>query len=262
MTGEKGAASSLPELPGNIVTVAGTGAWAYSGDGHAATQAGLQLPVDITFDAAGNLFIADSLNEVVRRVDAVTGVITTVAGNNSAGPGSSGDGGPATSASLSSPTGIAVDGSGNLYISDSDNNRVRKVDHQTGIITTIAGSATAGFGGDGGPAASASLNGPAGLAIDSSGNLYIADSHNNAIRKVDATGKITTVAGGGSPSAFNTPLGIALDGAGNLYVADSQDNLIRKVVLATGVVSTVAGNGIAGFSGDQGPATSAKVGGP
>lgn len=257
-----------PPLPGNISTFAGTGAWAYSGDHGPASAATLRVPFDVATDSAGNLFVADSLNQVIRRVDAVTRTITTVAGNGQAG--FSGDGGLATSASFSNPTGIAVDSAGNLYIADSDNNRVRRVDHQTGMITTVAGSGVicpssyfSYCSGDGGAATSATLNGPAAVAVDTAGNLYVSDSGNNAIRRVDASsGVMTTVAGGPSKSILNTPAGMALDRSGNLYVADSQNNEIRKLVLSSSAISTVAGTGVAGFSGDTGLATSAKLAGP
>ncbi len=217
------------------------------------TSAGLQFPLDVAVDSAGNVFIADSLNGVIRRVDAVTQIVTTVTG---------------TGTSLSSPTGVAVDAPGNLYIADNGNNLVRKVDHQTGLMTTVAGSGTicpsyfySYCSGDRGAATNATFNGPAAVAVDRSGNLYISDSFNNAIRKVDGqSGVITTIAGGGLQPALNTPEGLALDGlGGNLYVADSQNNVVRKIVLSTGAVSTVAGNGIAGFLGDRGPATSAEL---
>ena len=178
---------------GIITTVAGNGSAGYSGDGGPATSAQLDGPEGVAVDGSGNLYIADTCNNRIRKVSA-TGIITTVAGNGSAGY--SGDGGPATSAQLSLPAGVAVDGSGNLYIADSGNNRIRKVS-ATGIITTVAGNGSPGYSGDGGPATSAQLNQPAGVAVDASGNLYIADSSNNRIRKVSATGIITTVAGNG-----------------------------------------------------------------
>jgi uncharacterized protein (TIGR03437 family) len=199
-----------------------------------------------------------------------SGIITTVAGNGA--QTSSGDGGPATSASLA-PWGVAVDASGSLFIADPFNNRIRKVS-ASGIITTVAGNGTQGFSGDGGPAISAFLNNPEGVAVDASGNLFIADSGNSRIRKVSASGIITTVAGNGSGSFAShpgdggpatsvplSPFGVAVDASGNLFIADSGNGRIRKVS-ASGIITTVAGGGNGSFSGDGGPATSASLQGP
>ena len=173
---------------GIITTVVGTGAPGFSGDGGTATSASLEMPWDVRVDTAGNLFIADFRNHRIRRVDAVTGVIATVAGSGltgNEGGGFTGDGGPATSASLAWPYGVAVDPSGNLFIADSSNNRVRRVDAATGVITTVAGTGDTGFSGDGGPATSASFALPQSVAVDPSGNLFIADGLNRRIRKVE-----------------------------------------------------------------------------
>jgi sugar lactone lactonase YvrE len=254
-----------------ITTVAGNGNASFLGDGGPATKASLQAPQSAALDAAGNIFITDSNNNRIRKVDS-TGVITTVAGSDSTG--FSGDGGPATSATLSTPAGIALDaaGTGILFIADTQNQRIRKVD-LSGTITTVAGNGTNAFSGDGGPATSASLNFPEGVAVDSSGNIFIADTSNNRIRKVDAGGIITTVAGNGNfgfsgdgGSAINASLagpdGVALDSAGNLFIADTSNQRIRKVDHATQNITTVAGNGNFGFSGDNGPATSASLSNP
>ena len=196
--------------PGRISTVAGVGCASigdynecvggYSGDGGLATSANLNHPVGVAVDGAGNVYIADIENNRVRKVTASTGVITTVVGNGTGGY--SGDGGPATGAELSTPTHIVVDGAGNLYIADMDNNCVREVQASTGVITTVAGNGTGGYSGDGGPATIAELYMPYGLALDSAGNLYIADYGNNRVRRVDAeTGLIATVAGNGTASS-------------------------------------------------------------
>src|SRR5204862_317026 len=199
-------------------------------------------------DAGGNLYIADLGNERIRKVAAATGIITTVAGNGVFG--FAGDGGAATSASLSGPVGVAVDAGGNLYIADNWNNRIRKVAAATGIITTMAGNGNPTFAGDGGAATSASVYVPTGVALDASGNLYIADYGNQRVRKVDAaSGIITTVAGNGSPAfagdggaatsaSLNSPVSVALDASGNLYVADQGNHRIRKVAAATGIITT------------------------
>lgn len=249
---------------GIITTVAGNGAAAYSGDGGLAVAAGLNEPLGVTTDTAGNLYIADASNNRVRRVDAVTGIITTIAGTGS--QGFYGDGGLAVSAALYYPRAVAIDAGGNYFVADSFNNRVRRIDAATGVITTVAGSGTPSFSGDGGPAVSAGIRSDWGVALDSSGNLFIADSGNGRIRRVDAvTGIITTVAGNtgsagdGGPAtaaALNYPYGVAVDITGNMFIADTHNQRIRKVAPG-GQITTVAGNGSYGFSGDGGPATSA-----
>ena len=253
---------------GNISTVAGNGNYSYSGDSGQATSAQLNTPQAVAVDySSGNLYIADTANNVVRRVTAA-GVISTIAGNGTAG--SAGDGSAATSAQLNSPQGIAVDTNGNVYIADTQNARVRKI--VNGTINTVAGSGTPGFGGDNGSATSAQLNYPAGLAVDGSGNLYIADFSNNRIRKVNSGGTITTLAGNGlagytgdgsaaANAQLTTPVAVTTDASGNVYIADTGNNAVR-VVNSSGIISTVAGNGLGGYSGDDGPAISAMVGNP
>jgi len=257
---------------GVITTVAGNGTKGFSGDGGPATAASLNFPVAVAVDAAGNLFIADLYNNRIREVSAA-GIITTVAGNGASnaqsGQGAfSGDGGPATSAGLNGPFGVAVDAAGDLFISDLYNNRVRKVS-ASGTITTVAGNGTQGFTGDGGPATAAQIAQPYGIAVDGSGNLFFADFGNTRVRKVSASGTITTVAGNGTPgftgdgktgtaAELNYPKGIALDASGNLFIADSANSLIRKLS-ASGIMTTVAGTGDFGYTGDGGPATSAKL---
>ena len=260
-----------------IYTVAGSQNPGYAGDGGPATVASLNDPYASLSDSAGNLYIADTGNNVVRRVDGQTGIITTVAGTGIGGYG--GDGGPATSAQLWNPSGLALDGAGNLYIADRRNLLVRKLALGTGLITTVAGSTTATSLGDNGPATSALLTGPVGLALDSAGNLYLADVYR--VRKVTAmTGTITTVAGGGSgttngdggpalSASLGYATGVALDPANNLYIADAGNSVVRKVTAATGIITTVAGspqsspyNSPVSFSGDGGPATSAHLSEP
>ena len=264
-----GLAPQAALTPGIITTVAGNGEWGYGGNGGPATDAILYNPSGVATDSAGNLYIADTDNNRIRKVD-VNGTITKVAGDSpiqvySSG-GFGGDGGPATNALLNHPGGIAFDSAGNLYIADSENNRIRKVD-VNGVITTVAGGGTSGLG-DGGPATKAELFIPSDVALDAAGNLYIADSYNGGrIRRVDVSGVITTVAGGGTSGlgdggpATNAglgPAGVALDAAGNLYIADLGNDRIRKVDVA-GIITTIAGNGTLGFSGDGGPAISAEL---
>jgi uncharacterized protein (TIGR03437 family) len=246
---------------GIITTVVGNGNQGYSGDGGPATKASLNQPAGVAVDPAGNLYIADWLNQVIRKVSG--GIITTVAGTGAIGY--SGDGGPATNASLNFPIGVAVDSASNLYIADTYNNRLRKVSGN--IITTTAGNGTNRYSGDGGPATGASFNGPSDVAVDSAGNLYIADTNNNRIRKVSG-GIITTVAGSGSAgysgdggpatsAQLNGPTGVAVDFAGNIYIGDGFNPVVRKV--SGGIITTVAGNGVQGYSGDGGRATNASL---
>ncbi len=240
---------------GVITTVVGKGTAGYSGDGDSATSALLNRPIEVAVDAVGNLYIADEGNNRIRKVNATTGVITTVAGNGIGGY--SGDGGPATSAQLSYPYGVAIDAAGNLYIADSFNNRIRKVTAATGVITTVAGNGTESYSGDGGAATSAQLDNPTGVAVDAAGNLYVADQYNQRIRKVSATtGIITTLA------LVTFPTGVAVDTAGNIFIVSPGSQKIQKIDASTSAITTVAGNGTAGYSGDGGTATSAQLRNP
>jgi len=254
---------------GVITTFAGNGTAAFAGDGGSASNASLNGPSGVVLDALGNLYVTDTNNNRVRKVD-TNAVITTFAGNGTAA--FAGDGGSAVSASLNSPTGLVLDANGNLYISDTANNCIREVD-VTSKITTFAGNATTpGYGGDGGPATKANLNAPKRIATDPTGNLYIADTNNNRVRKVDTNGVITTFAGNGtavfagdggpaSNASLSAPSDIILDALGNLYIADTNNNRVRKVD-TNGVITTFAGNGTAAFAGDGGPASSASLSAP
>jgi trimeric autotransporter adhesin len=247
---------------GIITTVAGDGSYGYSGDGGAATLAGLYNPSGVALDASGNIYISET--QRIRKVTASTGIITTVAGNGSFG--FSGDGGPAISAQMSN-YGVAIDASGNIYIIG--NYRVRKVTASTGTIATVAGHGIDGLSGAGGLATSAGFNSPRGVVLDASENIYF--SLGGLIAKVTAsTGIINSIAGNGNitsvidgvpatTTGLNGPVGVALDASGNIYIADQHNNRIRKVTASTGIITTIAGNGTQGYSGDGGAATSAKL---
>jgi streptogramin lyase len=232
---------------GAITTFAGVSA-GFGGDGGPATAAWLRLPRTMAADAAGNVYIADSYNNRIRRVD-TAGIITTIGGTGSAGYG--GDGGPATSARFDTPHGIAADPAGNVYVADAPNQRIRRIDAATGIVTTVAGNGSSGFSGDGGPATAAQLRYPKGTEIGPDGNLYIADNNNHRVRRVDlSTGVITTVAGNGSKgfsgdggpataARLDEPRNIAFDAQGRLYIVD-QNNLRIRRVDTDGTISTFA----------------------
>jgi sugar lactone lactonase YvrE len=256
-------------LPTDIITtfVGRTNA-GFSGDLGPATNASLRSPVGVAFDAAGNLFIADTYNNRIRKVD-TNGIITTVAGKGTSGP--PGDGGAATNASIVTPNGVAVDSAGNIFIAETGNSHIRKV-RTDGTIITVAGTAFFGFSGDGGPATNAALHNPQGLALDSFGNLLIADTGNNRIRAIKPDGIIMTVAGRGSAmfsgdggaatnAYLNGPTGICVDSAGNWFIADMYNSRIRKVD-TNGIISTGAGKSAFSFSGDGGPATNATLNHP
>ena len=279
-----GVGSTLAFTPGMINDIAGDGTRGYTGDGGPATGAEFSEPLGAVRDGAGNLYVADGQNNVVRMVD-TSGNIWTIAGNGTAGY--LGDGGPATSAELNFPFGLSMDSSHNLYIADIGNSVIRKVDIN-GTITTVAGNGTFGYTGDHGSALIAELANPVGVFADHAGNLYIADTFNNVIRKVNQYGTITTVAGDGygagsggwesegslvggfsgdggpaTQAELFIPFGIAADSSGNLYISDSENSVVREVN-TSGTISTIAGecpNGIcqAGYSGDGGPATSAQL---
>lgn len=259
-----GAAMHVLEA-GEITTVAGNGTYGYAGDGGPAVASQLWGPGAIAFDKSGKLYIADILNNCIRKVDA-NGTITTAAGNGKAG--FSGDGGAAAKAQLNAPAAIALDAAGNLFIADVNNYRIRKVDAK-GVITTFAGNGTAGYSGDGKAAVAAKLWGACSVSLDKSGNLYIAESQNNVVRKVDVKGIISTVAGNGTAgfsgdggaakaAKLNGPGGVLADSSGNLYVADTDNLRIRKID-GKGIISTLSGTGVPGFSGDGGSAKAAKL---
>jgi uncharacterized protein (TIGR03437 family) len=299
---------------GNVTTIIGNGIVSYSGDGGPATKAQLNTPQGVAVDAAGNIYISDTNNNVVRKV-ATNGTITNFAGNASAG--SNGDGAAATAAQLNLPEGLALDGSGNLFIADALNgkvrkvasngtistfgssagfvspfgvatdpsgnvyvadfggNRVRKISADGSTVTTIAGNGIAGYSGDGGDPATAMLSGPKGVAIDSVGNVYIADSANDRVRKVSSNGsgglRIDTIAGNGNggfdtdgvpatSTSVNNPVAVALDSVGNIYISDGSLR-VRKVFLS-GIITTIAGGATAGYTGDGGVANAAALNAP
>jgi len=313
--------ATFPTVSQNITTMAGTGSHGFSGDNASAVQAQIDTAYGVAVDGKGNVFIADTRNHRIRKVS--NGTITTVAGTGTSG--FSGDYGPGTQAQLSFPHAVAVDAYGNLYISDTGNNRIRQLS-ASGTISTIAGNGTAGYSGDGGLAITAQLSYPRGLALDRVGDVYVADSWNFVVREITPSGYISTVAGNGSCGPFGDgglaieaslglidgivfdtqgnmylsdawqhtirkvsdgtistvvgggfgaaasgvtaanatlrfPKGLAVDAQNNLLVADSLNHCVRKVVPGS-TVSTVAGSGVAGFSGDNGPATNAELDSP
>ena len=254
---------------GTITTVAGTGEEGYSGDGGPATKARLNLPIAVEVDREGNLYITDEENYRIRKVDK-DGIITTVAGTGK-GAGKKGraaDGGPATSAQLRDPGDMTFDDRGNLYLADWTT--VRKID-PSGTITTVAGTGQFGFSGDGGPATEAKLT-VGDIALDGEGNMYISDTENQRIRKVDKDGIITTVVGSGelgysgdggpaTKAALNLPIGLAVDGEGNLFFACHHNNVVRKVD-PSGTMTTVAGTGEMGFNREKGTSTEVMLNQP
>lgn len=250
-----------PAWGGTITTVAGNGLFGYSGDGGPATAARLESVYQMAIDSSRNLYLADAGNNCIRKVSA-DGIISTIAGTGVAG--FSGDGTPATTAQLNSPLAVAVDDSGNVFIGDAHNYRLRKI-NSAGVITTIAGTGTSGFSGDGGSAALAQISKVFSMVCDKHGNLYFMDS--SRIRKISADGIITTVAGTGvrgyngegmlAMSADIAPNALAIDSVGNIYIADNTDR-IRKIN-TEGVVNTVAGNGLTGDSGDWGAPLTAEL---
>jgi streptogramin lyase len=264
-----GTASFAASSTGTIATVAGNGTAGDSGSNGPATDAELDFPGGLAVDSAGDLLITDGNNYVVHEVVKATGDIVTFAGNGHAGY--SGDGGPATDAELNLTNSVAIDSAGDLFMSDAGNHRIREVVKATGDIKTVAGTGTAGYSGDGGPATGAEVQGCCGLAVDSAANLFIADSNNNVVREVSAaTGDITTVAGNGKAgyrgdigsaidAELNNPVNVAVDSAGDLFIADQGNNVVREVVEATGKIITIAGTGAAGYSGDGGHPTDAEL---
>ena len=256
-----------------ISALAGTGIAGFSGDGGPATAARVNLfgsvslaPGGVAVDSSGAIYLGDSVNHRIRKITPA-GIISTFAGTGIAG--FSGDGGAAISARLNQPGGLAFDTQGNLYIADSQNGSVRRVT-PGGVISTVAGTGSPGLGtGDGGPATSGRMFRVYAVAVDSQGNLYIPDTFNNKVRKVNSAGIISTFAGNGNggfsgdgsqatTAQLNEPYAVAADASGNVYIVDAHNNRVRKVA-ANGVITTVAGNGSLGFGGDGGPATSAPL---
>lgn len=255
---------------GVITTVAGNGAQGFSGDGGAASKAQLNEPYGVVLDSKGNLYFADRLNRRVRRVDAGTGSITTVAGDGS--KTYSGDGGPGARAGLVEPNGVALDPEeARLFIADVADHRVRVLDLGTGTISTFAGTGQGRFAGDGGPASAASIFGARAVEVGADGTVYIVERQGNRVRGVDPrTGLITTRAGTGAKgysgdggpakeATFNGPKELAIDRAGNLLIVDTENHAIRRIDARTGLIRTLAGNGRRGKEGDGGAATSALL---
>jgi sugar lactone lactonase YvrE len=254
---------------GTMTVIAGSGSSGFSGDGGAATSAKLNSPKGVAIDSSGNLYIADTSNHRIRKIDASTGNIATIAGTGTGTFG--GDNAAATAARVNSPQGVAVDSSGNVYIADTSNNRIRKIDVTSGNISTVAGNGTGGYLADNVAATGTRINAPRGVVVDSSGNLYIADTSNNRIRKVSTGGTITTYAGTGAASfsgdngaaisaTIRAPQALTLDSSGNMYIADTTNHRIRKIT--SGIITTLSGTGSGGYSGDNGVATSGQLSSP
>ncbi len=252
---------------GVIVTIAGTGAEGYSGDGGPAAGAAFNQPYSLQVDANGDIYVVDRLNYVIRKIDAGTGIITTVAGTGESGYG--GDGGPATSAQFREPNDCFLDGKGGLLIADVQDQRIRILHLALEIITTFAGNGAKERSGDGRPATEASILGARAVCMDNAGNTYIAEREGNGIRKVDAGGVMSTLAGtgefgyggDGGPAFIATwggPKAIRCDHAGNVLVVDTENHAIRRIDTATGYVTTIAGGRLGG-KGDGGPADEAAM---
>ena len=252
---------------GIITTVAGTGELGYGGDGGPATKATMNQPYALDIAANGDLYIVDRLNAVIRKVDAASGTITTVAGTGT--PGSGGDGGPATEAALREPNDCFLDGKDGLLIADVQDQRIRRLDLATGVITTFAGNGDKARAGDGLPATEASIFGARAVCADGRGNTYICERQGNGVRKVDAAGIMSTLAGTGEggysgdggpalAATWGAPKALRCDAHGNVLVVDTENHAIRRIDAVTGNVTTVAG-GRHGGSGDGGPAIDAGL---
>ncbi|MGH9597009.1 MAG: Ig-like domain repeat protein [Edaphobacter sp.] len=257
------------DATGQITTIAGTGTQGFTGDAGPATSAALDSPLGLALDSANHLYIADTHNDRIRKLDLVSGILTTIAGTGTRG--FFGDAGPAAAAELNLPAALACDTANNLYVADTGNHRIRRIDAASGVITTIAGTGAQGFSGDNALAEDASLDSPDGLVVDAASNLYLADTHNQRIRRIDATtGIIRTIAGTGAQgfagdagnatsATLALPHGITLDAAGNLYLADTDNHRIRRIDAVTGIITTVAGDGTQAFAGDGSPAIAASL---
>ena len=259
---------------GVITTIAGGDTFGDDGDGGPAVNATMHSPKAVCMDATGNLYIAEFNGHRIRKIDASTGIISTIVGTGR--PGFSGDGGPAISAELNSPSAITIDDHNNLYVADTYNSRIRKINLITGLINTIAGTGSYEHNGDGGPAINAGVAFTTGICVDGSGNIYTCEYVAESvayIRKINTSGIINTVAGNPLSSALGdgdpainarlyTPSGLCLDSEGNIYVADNYVNRIRKITLGNGIITTVAGNSSSGFSGDGDSAVNARLNGP
>ena len=254
-----------------ITTIAGNGIGAFCCDGGPATNAEVNNANQLCLDKFGNLYFTDDYNNRVRKITLSSGTITTIAGTGIGGY--SGDDSLATNAKLFIPDAIFADTTGNIYIGDGLNHRIRKVTISTGIITTVAGNGIPGNAGDGGQATNAKIYSPAGLYVDQAGNIYISDIDNNNIRKVTRNGIISTIAGIGTlgysgdggiatNAQFSAPTKAILDNSGNIIIADGNNNVLREIGVETGIINTIAGNGPAGYSGDGGLAINALLNGP
>lgn len=257
----------VDKATGVITTVAGTGSEGYSGDSGPAPQATFNQPYSLQIDGNGDIYIVDRLNSVIRKVDGVTGIITTVAGTGVAGY--SGDGGPGTAAQLKEPNDCFLDGLGGLLIADIQDQRIRRLNLSNGIINTFAGNGQKERTGDGGPAIEAGILGARAVCNDGQGNTYISEREGNGVRKIDSTGRMSTIAGTGEggytgdggpalTSTWGAPKALRCDQQGNILVVDTENHAIRKIDVSTGIVTTVAG-GHKGGEGDGGDAVNAGM---